>query len=187
MLALAAFALPTVVMGALFSHLASQAAACGLGLGRALAVNTLGAALAPVLIGVGLLSAVGAKATLLMTVAAYALLALLTPAGPHGRARRPRAWPVAAWLPLSATGVLALVAPPLLHVSLPPGGTLVDHREGVLAAVSVIEDGQRVRRLHINNRQQEGSSHSLLADGRQVLSLLCRLLGVDRKKEGAAR
>ena len=51
-LALAAFALPTLVMGALFSVLARQAAAAGigLGLGRALGFNTLGAAAAPLLL-----------------------------------------------------------------------------------------------------------------------------------------
>ncbi|MDH0866797.1 fused MFS/spermidine synthase [Mitsuaria sp. GD03876] len=38
-----------------------------------------------------------------------------------------------------------------------------------MAAVSVVEDGQGVSRLRINNRQQEGSSTSLFVDGRQAL------------------
>jgi spermidine synthase len=44
----------------------------------------------------------------------------------------------------------------------------VSHVDGVLAAVSVIEDADGVRRLHINNREQEGSSVTRLADARQA-------------------
>src|SRR5262249_40387269 len=46
-LAIAAFAPATVAMGALFSHLSDGARARGAGFGRALGVNTLGAAAAP--------------------------------------------------------------------------------------------------------------------------------------------
>lgn len=181
-LAVAAFALPTAVMGALFSHLAARAAASGLGLGlgRALAVNTLGAALAPVVVGAGLLPAAGAKATLAGLVAAYALLAwgaqrvrqaaaAIDRPAPLTARSGPRWEPAAPGLTVGLVGLLALAAPPLVFVSVPPGGRLVDYREGALAAVSVTEDSQGVRRLHINNRQQEGSSHTLLADGRQAL------------------
>ena len=38
-----------------------------------------------------------------------------------------------------------------------------------MATVSVVEDASGVSRLHINNRQQEGSSATLLADARQAL------------------
>jgi spermidine synthase len=38
-----------------------------------------------------------------------------------------------------------------------------------MATVSVVEDASGVARLHINNRQQEGSSATLLADARQAL------------------
>jgi spermidine synthase len=38
-----------------------------------------------------------------------------------------------------------------------------------MAAVSVVEDADGVARLHINNRQQEGSSATLFADARQAL------------------
>ena len=174
-MAVIAFALPTMVMGALFSHLATRATASGLGLGRALAVNTLGAALAPLVVGVGLLPAAGAKTTLVVLVVAYAMLALAAaattrrPAAPRTGGHFGQAWGVDVWLPAAAAGVLAVAAPPLVFVSVPDGGRLVDYREGVLAAVSVTDDRQEVRRLHINNRQQEGSSHSLLADGRQAL------------------
>ena len=51
----------------------------------------------------------------------------------------------------------------------PPGGRLVSYDEGVLATVSVVEDSRGVARLHINNRQQEGSSATFYVDGRQGL------------------
>ena len=157
-LALMAFGLPTLVMGALFSVLARQAAAVGLGLGRALGLNTAGAALAPPLLGVVVLMAAGAKAALLLVAAGY--LALLSR---HAWRARP------AWALAGAGAAWALWAPPLVTVSVPTGGQLVHHEQGALAAVSVVEDSSGVRRLHIDNRQQEGSNASALADGRQAL------------------
>ncbi len=157
-LALLAFGPATLVMGALFSVLARQAAQAGMGLGRALGFNTLGAALAPALLGVLLLPALGHKFALLLVALGY--LALLS-----GPARRsPPAWSV-----LGAGAALALWAPPLAIVDVPEGGRIVSYAEGALAAVSVLEDAEGVRRLHIDNRQQEGSSATGLADGRQAL------------------
>jgi spermidine synthase len=64
---------------------------------------------------------------------------------------------------------MALWAPPLVFVDLPAGGRVVSYQEGALAAVSVVEDAAGVSRLRIDNRQQEGSSASLLSDARQAL------------------
>jgi len=157
-LAAVAFLLPTVVMGALFSHLCTQALAGGLGFGRALAVNTVGAAAAPFLFGVLIAPAAGPKAALLLVVAGYLLLAL----------RLPRFS-----FPALATGVatlaLAWLAPPLAFVDVPEGGRIVSYRDGALGAVSVVEDAGGVARLRIDNRQQEGSSATLYADARQAL------------------
>ena len=156
-LALAAFALPTLLMGALFSRLALQARAAGIGLGRALAVNTLGAAAAPPLVGVLLAPAIGAKAALLLVAASYLLLAA------------PRRWWQPAGLTLAAsTAALAVFAPPLVFIDVPEGGRVVSYADGAVAAVSVVEDAQGVLRLRINNRQQEGSSDTLAADARQA-------------------
>ena len=157
-LALLAFGPPTLVMGALFSHLGQQALANGLGFGRALGINTLGAAAAPVCFGVLLVPAFGAKWLLLGVAAGYLLL----------QARRAWAWPVA-WLPAAAALALAVSAPPLVFVDVPEGGRVISYQEGVTAAVSVVEDADGVARLRIDNRQQEGSSASLLADARQAL------------------
>lgn len=153
----------TFMMGALFSQLCRLALAQGTNFGDALAANTLGAAFAPPLFGVVLLPALGAKTALLGVIAGYLLLMLW-----QGLSRSPsRRTP--AWLLTAATVVVALVVPPLTLVDIPEGGRLVQHLEGPAAAVSVIEDADGVSRLHINNRQQEGSSHSRIADARQAL------------------
>jgi spermidine synthase len=64
---------------------------------------------------------------------------------------------------------LAVFAPPLAFIDLPEGGRLLSYRDGAMAAVSVVEDEAGVARLRINNRQQEGSSATVLVDGRQAL------------------
>lgn len=157
-LAIAAFLPPTLVMGALFSHLGTEAGRLGIGFGRSLGINTLGAAAAPLLLGVLAVPALGAKAALLLLAAAYLVLA--------GRTAWSSAW---GWALLCAGLLVALAAPPLQFVQLPPGGRLVRLAEGPMATVSVVEDAAGVARLRINNRQQEGSSASLAADARQAL------------------
>ncbi len=158
-LAALAFLPATCVMGALFSQLSRSALAQGTSFGHALAANTLGAAFAPPLFGVLLLPAVGAKAALIGVVTGYLLLSL-------SRASLRRAPP---WLLAAATAAVTLATPPLTLVDIPEGGRLVHYLEGPAAAVSVVEDAQGISRLHINNRQQEGSSHSRVADARQAL------------------
>lgn len=157
-LAVAAFGLPTILMGALFSHLSARAHAAGASFGQALAVNTLGAAAAPAIFGVLLAPALGPKVSLVLVALGY--LALAT--------RRTWHRPVAALPGLVALTVLA-ATPPLAFVEVSLGGHVVSYQEGVLAAVSVVEDEDGVSRLRINNRQQEGSSSSGLVDGRQAL------------------
>jgi spermidine synthase len=157
-MALAAFALPTLVMGALFSHLCSQAQTQQHGIGRALAFNTLGAAVAPIVFGVLLVSVLGPKLALLIVAAGYLALA----AWPSPR----NAWP---WAWGAALVALAVAAPPLAFIDVPEGGRVVSYRDGTMAAVSVVEDAEGVTRLRINNRQQEGSSATRFTDARQAL------------------
>lgn len=159
-LAAMAFLAPTLLMGALFSHLATRARSAGIGLGLALGVNTLGAAAAPALFGVLVLPTLGAKAALLSVAAGYLLLAL-----PINRPRGLRL-PAAIGTALVA---LAWLAPPLAFVSVPEGGQVLSYREGAMAAVSVVEEADGTRRLRINNRQQEGSNAAWSADARQAL------------------
>ncbi|MGJ7512623.1 fused MFS/spermidine synthase [Variovorax sp. GT1P44] len=156
--AVAAFLLPTLVMGALFAHLCAQARAEGHAFGRALGFNTLGAAASPLLFGVFLLPALGPKPALLLVAAGYLALSL------------PSAMPRPAfWAPAAALVAIAVLAPPLAFVDVPEGGHIVSYRDGAMASVSVVEDGAGVARLRIDNRQQEGSSASLPADARQAL------------------
>jgi spermidine synthase len=157
-LATAAFLPPTFMMGALFSHLATQARAGGVSFGRVLGVNTLGAAVAPLLFGVLLVPAIGPKFALLLVAVGYLALS----------ARRFASAP-SLWVTAAATLALALWAPSLRFVDIPEGGRLISFRDGAMAAVSVVEDADGVARLHINNRQQEGSSATLFADARQAL------------------
>lgn len=155
-LATLVFLLPTMVMGALFSHLAQDATA-RFGLGRALGINMLGAMLAPVLAGILLLPAVGAQAALVGVSAAYLLL---LPALPRRR-----------WLPaLAPIGLAVLLAllPALRFVSVPAGGALVDYREGVMASTAVVEDAAGTRYLKVNNHFSMGSTSSRFADHRQT-------------------
>jgi spermidine synthase len=156
-LAAVAFGLPTVFMGALFSHLGDRAAASRTGFGRALGVNTLGAAVAPALLGVLAVRLLGPKLTLLLIGLGYPALGTR------------RAWsrPVV-WAPAAAALALALFAPPLAFIDIPAGGHVLSYRDGALASVSVVEDADGVARLRINNRQQEGSSTSFRFDARQA-------------------
>ncbi len=156
-LAAAAFLLPAAAMGALFSHLALGARVRGVSLGRALGANTLGACAAPALFGVMLVPGIGARLALLWVVAGYLGIS------------RPRARSLSTWaVGFLFAGVLYL-GPSLSIVDVPEGGRVVSLQEGVMAAVSVVEDAQGVARLRIDNRQQEGSSATLFADARQAL------------------
>jgi spermidine synthase len=156
-LALLAFGPPTIVMGALFSHLSRSASVAGVSFGRALGVNTLAAAAAPAICGVVAVPALGPKVALLLTAAGYLVLAA------------PRAWSRAiVWAPAAAALAIGLFAPPLAFIDVPAGGRVVSYREGVIAAVSTVEDAGGVATLRIDNRQQEGSSATARVDGRQA-------------------
>lgn len=158
-LAVIVFLPPTLVMGALFAHLLAEARSVGVNLGVAVGVNTLGAAIAPLVFGVLLLPTIGPKTALLSIAGGYLALSM-------GRSSRRRQ----AALTVSGVGVaLALLLPPLRVVELPPGGAVVRYRDGMSASVSVVEDGEGIRRLRIDNRQQEGSSGTVRADARQAL------------------
>ncbi len=83
MLAATAFFLPTMVMGAIFSHLAENARAQRHGLGAALSINTLGSALAPLLVGVILVPLAGIKTSFILVSLGYLLLIPLNKSRAH--------------------------------------------------------------------------------------------------------
>jgi spermidine synthase len=152
-----AFVLPTMAMGALFSHLCVEARDAGWSFGTAIAANTLGAALAAPVFGVALLPWLGAEAVLAAIALGY--VALLPRSAWRG---------LLPWTPLAAGAAAVLAAPGLDFLKLPEGGRVISHSVGAMASVSVIEDAQGVRRLHIDNRAQEGSNVTRVADARQA-------------------
>src|SRR3989440_4042100 len=143
--------LPTVFMGATFSHLAQTARGNDGGVGRAAALNTFGGALAPALFSVLLLPLVGSKWTLVLISLGY--LTLLP---------RVAGW---RWGLLAVPVALTFALPADLHVhQAPPGGRVAVYREGVMASVAVVEDAHRDRVLRVNNRFQMGGTAATAAE-----------------------
>ena len=150
---IAVFALPTLGMGALFSHLTQLARAKRGRIGDVVAWNTLGAALAPVS-SIMLLPRLGSHFTLSALATGYAVLALKPP--------RPR---------LGAVLVIALglsCTADLQIVDVPPGGRVVDFREGVMASVAVLADTNDQRTLRVDNRFQMGGTAAADAEYREA-------------------
>lgn len=138
-LAASVFLLPAMLMGATFAHLAQAARRADGGVGAALSVNTLGGALAPLLFGVVLLPAMGAKWALVAVAFGYVLLL-------------PRKTP-ASLAPALGAVLLTAVLPANLRLVQPlPGGAVVEYRDGVMASVSVVSDAAGEEYLKVNDR-----------------------------------
>lgn len=139
------FIVPTVLMGAIFSHLVQGLKRSTGGVGRATAVNTLGGSLAPLLFGVVLLPLVGAKWAMVILSLSYLLLI-------------PRVAGV--WWAWEAVPVLLVLALPqsLQVITKPADEKVIDYREGVMAAVAVLQDANGYRSLRVNNRFRMGST-----------------------------
>jgi spermidine synthase len=149
------FGLPAVFMGATFSHLALWAKRDGGGIGRAMALNTLGGSLAPVCFGVVLLPAAGLKWSLAAVALAYLLLL------PRIARRQ--------WIGLMLTLVLLCLLPAKLQfVQAPPHGRIIEFREGVMDSVAVIEHFDQNRTLVVNNRFAMGGTGSVIAERRHA-------------------
>jgi spermidine synthase len=156
--AFAVFLLPTVTMGATFTHFA-QAARDKHGLGVALGINTIGAALAPLLWGILVLPTLGSKATLIAISLGYVML--IPKSGGKVQFR------IAA-MPMVVGTVLLFIPAQLSFVTVPPGGALIEHRQGVMAAVSVVRDAREALHLKVNDRFQMGGTSSTYSDRRQA-------------------
>ena len=150
------FLLPTVLMGATFSHLVQHAKQPTGGIGRAVALNTFGGSAAPFLFGVILLPAIGSKWALLTVALGY------LPLMPEFPGRR--WWPIAFLM-----GLLAMTwSADLRMLDLPGRAKVIDFREGTMAAVSVLEDGNGERTLRVNNRFQMGGTATAPAERRHA-------------------
>lgn len=150
-----AFGLPTMFMGALFSHLVQGARRPEGGVGRAAALNTLGCALATMTIGVVLLPALGMKWTLIALVGGYLLL--LPQLGGL-------AWMV---VPLVVTLGFAMTTD-LNRLSQSAGTEVVAYREGTMASVAVVRTPDGHRSLRVNHRLQMGGTAAAFAERRQA-------------------
>jgi spermidine synthase len=155
--AAAAFLLPTAAMGATFSHLAERARSQPLGFGGALCVNTLGSALAPLAFGVVALPLLGPTVGLAICSLGYLLLI------PLSGARVSRG----ALVPFAAAAAVFVVPGPLRLITLDPGETVAAHVDGVMAAVTILRDGNGDFHLKVNNRFQMGGTSSAYSDLRQ--------------------
>lgn len=145
--------LPTVLMGLLFSLLAQAGRTRSGHLGTAVAWNTLGGALAPVVVGLVLLPAAGSHWTLAALAVGYLLLLPM----PRGLA----------W---AGPGIVLLglaVLPANLHLQRIPSGTrLVALKEGPGDTVTVVETADGQRSLRVNNRFTMGGTASATAERR---------------------
>jgi spermidine synthase len=151
--------LPTILMGMTFSHLAQGACGKEGGLGRALSINTVGAAIAPVLFGVVLLPAIGLKAGLVLVAVGYLMLVPI-PA--------PRTQWMTSLVPAGLSGLFCFLPFSIPYIIPPPNGKVVDYREGVMASVSVVEDVNHYVHLKVNNHYQMGGTSSVYSDRRQA-------------------
>ncbi len=155
--ALTVFLLPTVVMGATFSHLAQAARGASGGVGWGMAWNTLGSSLAPLVFAVSVLPWTGLLWALVACSVGY--LVLIPLCGLSSRRL----------VPLIPVGVILIFAlqTDLLLVDVPAGSRVVDHREGVRATVVVLDQGHG-RTLKVNNRFSMGGTAHSFVDRRQA-------------------
>jgi spermidine synthase len=155
--AIALFLLPSTAMGALFGLLAQQVRDQRGSLGWAVGINSVGAALAPLVTAQLLIPGFGAWTALLPVALGYLLLLPIRGAA--------LVWSAA---PLIAALVLWLRPTPLL-TRVPPGGTLLAMREGPMATASVVDDASGTRYLEINGHFRMGGTSSSRSDFRQAM------------------
>lgn len=160
-MALMLLLLPSTAMGALFGHLAQQVRDTRGSLGWAIGINSIGAALAPLVAAQVLIPMLGAWTSLIAIALGYLLLSPLRPMA-------------LTWSALPALGALALlVMPAPTLVRIPDGGRLLAVREGPMATASAVENAAGVRYLEVNGRFRMGGTSSVRSDYRQaVLPLL---------------
>lgn len=154
LLAAAVVGLPTVLMGLLFSSLAAQAIRGRPdGLGWAVAFNTLGSAVAPAVVGLGLIPWLGSRWTWIGMVVGYC--------APVSGANLVRGLSFG----IVAVALLALPRTMDLQVRV-AGNRIVEVREGAGDTVAVVEQPGGNRALRVNNRFTMGGTASTNAERR---------------------
>ncbi|MGJ4884480.1 spermidine synthase [Bradyrhizobium sp. HKCCYLRH1065] len=156
-IALALFLLPAMAMGALFGQLMQDVRDVRGSVGWAVGINSLGAAIAPLVAAQLLIPAFGTWRALVLVAVGYLLLLQ-----PRRAALRWAAAPA-----LLALALLWLPAPLLIRV--PPGGKLLAVREGPMATASVVDDASGARYLEVNGHFRMGGTSSVRSDFRQAM------------------
>lgn len=153
-IAAAVFLMPTLFMGATFSHLVQEARHAGGGVGQAMALNTVGGFFAPLLFGVLLLPAIGAKWALVVVALGYIPLV-------------PNLGSIRTWLLAVAPAMVLLLPANLRLVNLSDTAQMVEYHEGVMAAVAVIGQPNGHKVLRVNNNFTMGGTATRRAELRQ--------------------
>jgi spermidine synthase len=153
----ALFLLPSAAMGALFGCLAQKTRDARGSLGWAVGVNSIGAALAPLLAAQLLIPAFGAWTALVAVALTYLLLLPLR--------RAALLWSATP----AIVGLLLLISPAPSLMRAPKGGAVLATREGPMATASVVDDAAGVRYLEVNGRFRMGGTSSARSDYRQAM------------------
>ncbi|MGJ5181192.1 spermidine synthase [Bradyrhizobium oligotrophicum] len=156
-IALLLFLLPSMAMGALFGQLMQEVRDINGSVGWAVGINSVGAAIAPLVAAQLLIPTFGSWLALVLVALGYLLLLPV-----RGAARRWALAPCALGLAL-----LAIPAPTLVKV--PPGGKLLALREGPMATASVVDDASGARYLEVNGHFRMGGTSSVRSDFRQAM------------------
>lgn len=149
------FTIPTMLMGAVFSHVVQSAKRTNGGIGKAIAWNMVGSAAAPLLFGVFLLPISGTKWALVTVATGY--LALLP--------RISRYISIGLAVPI---GMIFIIPSTLHSVKTPPGGEILKIREGVMSSVAVVRHFDNNRSLLVNNRFAMGGTGAVSATQRHA-------------------
>jgi spermidine synthase len=147
--AMAGLALPSLAMGFVFTQQTTRNDQTPGWLGKSLSLNILGAALAPLVIGLLIFPAWGAVGVISLILLGYTLLQSF-----KSIKDAIKLWPICLAY-LIVGGFLSWT-----FSNIPSGGKELFYRQGVMASVSVLQDVNNVAYLHINSRVQEGSSAS---------------------------
>jgi spermidine synthase len=154
-LAFTTLALPCSFMGAIFSLLAQSVRDTRGTVGQAVAINTAGAAIAPVIFSLLILPGLGSKWALVLLSAGYFTL---MPSLNKG-----------ALICIVFFGIALPFLPRDLHIlDLPPQGKLWQYREGITASAAVVEDATKHKILRVNNHFQMGGTGAASAEYRHA-------------------
>jgi len=148
------FLLPSMAMGGTFSYLAEKTLARSPNLGLSVCLNTLGAAVGPLVFGLVAIPNAGLKFALGIIPLGYALL-----------------------VPRSKIRMIAVILVAATWILLPGTRVLIEHsktstirvlKEGIMASVAVVEEPNGDRVLKVNNRFQMGGTAARIAEERHA-------------------